>query len=91
MIKLRNLFYHSHGYGSYVGKFAYVGKLFVDQGYDFIGMDFKGFGYSEGTRGLIESREDFYQEGYEFYVKSKQFYKEQFPNADVPIYTFGYS
>lgn len=54
-------------------------------------MDMKGFGYSEGTRGLIESREDFYQEGYEFYVKAKQYYKELYPNANVPIFTMGYS
>lgn len=37
-----------HGYGSYVGKFAYIAKHFVEKGYDVIGMDYKGFGYSEG-------------------------------------------
>ena len=53
-----------HGYGSYVGKFAYIAKLYVEAGFDVIGMDFKGFGYSEGVRGFIGDREQFYDEGY---------------------------
>lgn len=51
---------YSHGYGSYVDKFAYVAKLFTEKGIDVIGMDYKGFGHSEGTRGLIEDRHQFY-------------------------------
>jgi alpha-beta hydrolase superfamily lysophospholipase len=39
---------NSHGYGSYVGKFAYVAKYFVEAGYDVIGYDYLGFGLSEG-------------------------------------------
>jgi hypothetical protein len=27
-------------------------------------MDYKGFGHSEGVRGRIESRADFYEDGY---------------------------
>jgi alpha-beta hydrolase superfamily lysophospholipase len=54
----------SHGYGSYVGKFAYYAKLYHDQGYDVVGMDYKGFGHSEGVRGRIESRADFYEDGF---------------------------
>jgi len=61
----RHLFY-SHGYGSYVGKFAFYAKIFQEQGFDVIGMDFKGFGHSEGLRGFIEDRADFYEEGFDF-------------------------
>jgi hypothetical protein len=31
-----------------------------------IGMDFKGFGLSEGLRGFIEDRAEFYEEGLDF-------------------------
>jgi|LauGreDrversion4_2_1035121.scaffolds.fasta_scaffold137585_2 alpha-beta hydrolase superfamily lysophospholipase len=44
---------YSHGYGSYVDKFAYIAKIFVENGFDVIGMDYKGFGHSEGIRGFI--------------------------------------
>lgn len=60
----RNIIIISHGYGSYVGKFAYYAKLYHDQGYEVIGMDYKGFGHSEGVRGRIESRADFYEDGF---------------------------
>ena len=35
-----------HGYGSYINKFAYIAKVFAEHGYDVVGFDFKGFGYS---------------------------------------------
>jgi hypothetical protein len=54
-------------------------------------MDMKGFGYSEGIRGLIEDRDDFYKEGYDFVLKAKQFYTDAFPSQKIPFFTFGYS
>jgi len=80
-----------HGYGSYVGKFAYYAKLYHDQGYDVIGMDYKGFGYSEGVRGRIESRADFYDDGYQFILKARNFYKDTYGGAEIPIFSAGYS
>ena len=80
----------SHGYGSYVGKFAYYAKLYRDQGYEVIGMDYKGFGHSEGVRGRIESREDFYEDGFQFIQKVRKFYKDTF-GSDIPLFTAGYS
>jgi len=37
-------------------------------------MDFKGFGYSEGLRGFIEDRSEFYEEGFDFVIKARQYY-----------------
>jgi alpha-beta hydrolase superfamily lysophospholipase len=28
-----------HGYGDYVGRYAYKGKFFAENGYDFVGID----------------------------------------------------
>ena len=44
-----------HGFGEYVGRYAYLAKEFAELGYDFMGMDLKGFGYSGGLRGYIDS------------------------------------
>lgn len=82
----------SHGYGSYVDKFAYIAKPFVEQGYDVIGMDYKGFGHSEGIRGLIADRHQFYDDGYQFIKKARAFYGSLFPGGEnLPFFTMGYS
>ena len=56
-----------------------------------IGMDYKGFGLSEGTRGHITDRNDFYDNAYQFLVKGRKFYKELYPEAEIPFLTIGYS
>jgi alpha-beta hydrolase superfamily lysophospholipase len=48
-----------HGYGPYVGKFAFIAKKFSEQGYDFVGYDYPGFGLSEGPRGYVKDKEQF--------------------------------
>lgn len=44
-----------HGFGSYVGKYAFLAKLYIDSGYEVCGLDCMGFGRSEGIRGFIKS------------------------------------
>lgn len=73
-----------------MGKFAYFAKLYHDQGIEVIGLDYKGFGHSEGVRGRIEDRADFYQDGYAFIVQVRKFYKDTF-GLEPPIFTAGYS
>lgn len=63
-----------HGYGSYVGKFAYIGEKIAEQGFDFVGFDYRGFGKSEGVRGLI-STDIFIKDAVSFVEKVKEFYK----------------
>ena len=53
-------------------------------------MDFKGFGHSEGLRGFIEDRQDFYEEGLDFIVRVRQFYQDTYQTVP-PIFTMGYS
>ena len=43
-----------HGHGDYAGRYAWLGKELAERGYDFVGLDRRGFGYSEGRRGVIE-------------------------------------
>jgi alpha-beta hydrolase superfamily lysophospholipase len=53
-------------------------------------MDFKGFGYSEGLRGFIEDRSEFYEEGFDFVIKARQYYQDTYKTTP-PIFTMGYS
>lgn len=50
----KGIIYFIHGYGEYVRRYAYFGQVFAENGYDFVGIDQRGFGYSEGERGMIE-------------------------------------
>ena len=74
-----------------MGKYAYMAKMFADQGYDFIGMDYKGYGRSEGQRRLIKNLDLLYEEELEFLLKAREFYKQLYPETAIPFYTFGYS
>jgi alpha-beta hydrolase superfamily lysophospholipase len=47
--------FYVHGYGAYAGEFAFYLREFANQGYQVFGMDQRGFGHSEGERGLFES------------------------------------
>lgn len=51
-----------HGYGDYTARYAYFAKYFSNAGYDFVGLDQRGFGYSEGRRGIIESEDYFIED-----------------------------
>lgn len=73
-------------------KFAYVAKPFVEAGHDVIGMDYKGFGHSEGIRGFIGDRHQFYEDGYQFVKKAREFYGKLYPGGEnLPFFTLGYS
>lgn len=72
-------------------KFAYIAKHFVEQGFDVIGMDYKGFGHSGGARGFIGNRDHFYDDGYQFIVKARKFYEQLFPETALGFFTMGYS
>lgn len=63
-----------HGYGSYVGKFAYIAKKFSEHGFDVVGYDYPGFGLSEGPRGVINDADAFVNDGIEFITKLRAEY-----------------
>ena len=80
-----------NGYGSYVGQASYQAKYYAEHGYDFVGMDYRGYGKSEGQRYLIPSKDGLYNDCAHFVLKTKQFYQERFPGNTLPFVTFGYS
>lgn len=43
-----------HGFGSYVGKYTHLAKIYVERGYEVCGLDCMGFGHSGGLRGFIK-------------------------------------
>ena len=43
------------GYGDYAGRYAWLAKLIAGRGYDVVGVDWRGFGHSEGKRGILGS------------------------------------
>ena len=46
-----------HGYGDYSGRYAYFARKFAENGYDFNTIDQRGFGHSDGRRGVFESKQ----------------------------------
>lgn len=57
-----------------------------------IGMDYKGFGHSEGTRGWIDDRDQFYEDGYRFLTRARTYYEGLFGAGNIPkFFTMGYS
>ena len=60
------------GYGDYVGRFAYFAEEFSKQGYDFIGIDQRGLGRSEGSRGHYEDIQTIVDDQLEFSYKYDQ-------------------
>jgi alpha-beta hydrolase superfamily lysophospholipase len=75
-----------HGYGSWTGKYGYYGKYFADQGYDFVGFDFRGFGNTKGQRGHIDSWEQHLKDCWNYYDTVRADYDE-----NIPIIGCGYS
>jgi len=80
-----------HGYGSYVAKYAYMARIFVEHGFEVCGLDCMGFGHSEGVRGVIRSQDDFYRDGVNFVVKAAKFYADLYKDMKVPLIGWGLS
>lgn len=70
-----------------MGKYAFLGKGFSDAGFDFVGMDQRGFGHSEGARGIFESCELLMSDLLTHIDKVD----EVFGGPDVPKFLLGYS
>ena len=66
--------FYVHGYGDYGSRYAYIGKYLAKLGYEFAGLDQRGFGDSEGHEGRIGSFEISAKDNYEYH----QLYVEYF-------------
>ena len=76
-----------HGLGDYIGRYAFLAKKLSDQGYDVVGIDQRGFGYSEGRRGLVESQQIIRDD---ILTYTSQI-NEKFGGKDVPHFSIGNS
>ena len=76
-----------HGYGDYAGRYAYFAKRFAESGYDFNALDQRGFGNSEGRRGVLESRRIVMDDLLAFTGEVD----EKFGGKDVPHFLIGQS
>ena len=47
-VERKAILFFVHGYGDNVKNYAYLAKLFAENGIEFCGMDQSGFGLSEG-------------------------------------------
>ena len=74
-----------HGYGSYVGKYGYIGHDFAERGYDFVGFDHRGFGNTEGDRGFVSSFEQHMEDSRRFAEVVQAEY------SGLPCLALGYS
>lgn len=53
----KGVIHYINGYADYCARYAFFAQHFALAGYDFVCMDPRGFGYSEGIRGFIESEQ----------------------------------
>ena len=51
-----------HGYGSYCNVNGMLAKCLAENNYEVFGMDQRGFGLSDGKRGVVENKEDIYND-----------------------------
>ena len=63
-----------HGSDTNCKSHGFLAAEFAKHGYDFVGYDYAGFGKSQGTRGLIESKSGFVNDGYNFVRSLRSYY-----------------
>lgn len=75
-----------HGHGDYCERYAYFAKAFAENGYDFVGMDMKGFGHSQGKRGVLDSEESLLNDHLEYF----ELVNSKFGNNSIPKFLLGH-
>lgn len=68
----KGVVYFINGYGDYCARYAYFAQAFAENGFDFICMDPRGYGHSEGKRAYIESEETFTEDLLKFFDLADQ-------------------
>ena len=51
----KGVIHFNNGYGDYCARYGFLAEQFAKAGYDFVCMDPRGFGHSDGKRAFIES------------------------------------
>lgn len=86
----KGILFFVHGYGLNTNLHCFLAERFAQHGYEFCGIDQRGFGRSEGTRGRIESFEDSMADIMQF----NETYYEQYGRIrgrDTPCFLLGTS
>jgi alpha-beta hydrolase superfamily lysophospholipase len=66
--KLRKgIVFYLNGYADYAERYGYFAQYFANAGYDFVTVDPRGFGRSEGRRAFIENDEIFAEDYIKFH------------------------
>lgn len=76
-----------HGYGDYIGRYAVVARHFASHGYDVVGIDQRGCGFSEGSRGVLCSQEQMRDD----VLAYTELVNGAFGGVGVPHFSFGNS
>ncbi|TNV72939.1 hypothetical protein FGO68_gene9903 [Halteria grandinella] len=85
--KRKGIIFYIHGYGEYVQRYGYFAKKYAEAGYDFVGVDQRGFGYSQGKKGLLNSQEDICQD----LLVHIDGVSKNYPDTETPKYLLGFS
>lgn len=78
-----------HGYSAYNARYAHVGQVFSQMGYDYYCLDQRGHGKSGGHTGLITHLDDITNDQIEFQLKVLNKYYDM--NNLPPIYFLAHS
>jgi len=74
-----------HGLGEHSGRYAHVGKFFVDAGIALAGFDLRGHGNSGGPRGHLPSIDAYMDDIVAFHKQINEHY------PDTPCFLYGHS
>ncbi len=74
-----------HGFGEHIGRYEHVANFFNRNGYGVEGMDFRGFGQSEGKRGHTPSYNTFLDDLDIFIADVKK------NHSNLPVFLYGHS
>ena len=61
-VERKGVIFFVHGYGAHCKTMGFFFKVLADQGFECLAMDQRGFGSSEGDRGVILNAEDIYND-----------------------------
>jgi alpha-beta hydrolase superfamily lysophospholipase len=86
----RGTIIHHHGFGDYTSRYHHLALELSKHGFEFYGIDYLGYGQSEGKRGTWESFEELFEFNKEFHEMVQE--KRQAEGAsERPLFFTGHS
>ena len=76
-----------HGAGEYAGRYGHLAQRIASHGYDVVAYDQRGFGYSEGRRGVHERQEILVGDA----MTHIRMVKERFGEPGLPHFSISHS